>query len=65
MRISPKHFLHVYVGVFSISLFAGCSSIGGEVAGRMTKKNEQDLKTNRQSPKEYRERRDEIDRNLK
>jgi hypothetical protein len=52
------------LAVFS-ALAGGCSSVGTQVQHEMTRRNEADLKAGKSTPREYRERRDEIDRNLK
>jgi hypothetical protein len=46
-------------------LAGGCSSVGGQVRHEMERRNEADLKAGKSTPRDYRERRDEIDRNLK
>lgn len=48
------------------ALAGGCGTVGAIVArDQMDRRNEADLKSGKSTPREYRERRDEIDRNLK
>ena len=48
------------------ALLGGCGSVGAMAAReQMERRNEADLKNGKSTPREYRERRDEIDRNLK
>ena len=52
--------------VFVAMLLGGCGTVGAMAAReQMERRNEADLKSGRSTPREYRERRDEIDRNLK
>ena len=49
-----------------VALAGGCGSTGAIlVREQMDRRNEADLKSGKSTPREYRERRDEIDRNLK
>ena len=52
--------------VFVVMLLGGCGTVGAMAAReQMERRNEADLKSGKSTPREYRERRDEIDRNLK
>ena len=47
-------------------LLGGCGTVGAMAArDQMERRNEADLKNGKSTPREYRERRDEIDRNFK
>ena len=49
-----------------VTLLGGCGTTGAWLAReQMERRNEADLKSGKSTPREYRERRDEIDRNLK
>jgi len=66
MRTPRRFIVLALLGLTTSALFVGCESVAKSEAERaMRKKNEQDLKAGRQSPKDYRDRRDEIDRNLR
>ncbi len=51
--------------VATLWFFPGCTAVPEAIAGpAMRKQNEQDLRAGRQTPKEYQDRRDEINRRL-
>lgn len=57
MKILPLIVITTLAGI----CLSGCETI---VAGEMNRLNEKDLQQGRQTPSEYRARRDEIERNL-
>jgi hypothetical protein len=63
-RFSWRCVFVIMLAAFSV-LAGGCSSVGAQVQHEMTRRNEADLKAGKSTPRDYRERRDEIDRNLK
>jgi hypothetical protein len=64
MRFSWRCVGVILMASFS-ALAGGCSSVGTQVQHEMTRRNEADLKAGKSTPRDYRERRDEIDRNFK
>jgi hypothetical protein len=63
MNQFKKQLVVVVIGFAGCLVLAGC--VSQMVKGEMTRRNEADLKKGQITPAQYRQQRDEIDRNLK